>query len=371
MRASCAIKETMDTKSSPYGGCVSKDAAVTPTSIGGQAVIEGVMMRGKYSWAVSARDAAGEIHSEEHELSSASKKNAWMRWPIVRGVVALVESLVLGTKALTASAELAGFDEESGEEMPAGAMVGALVFGGLLAVGLFIILPAFITNFIVGSATVNPMKWNIVDGVLRVVAFFLYIWAIGFFPELKRVYMYHGAEHKTIHMLEHGEELTVENARKYPTLHVRCGTAFLLMVMVISILVFSLIPIKAIITGMGLTDKYAVLGIVILSRIILMPLVAGISYEITVKWAGPRAEKPYVRFLLWPGLQMQRFTTAPPTDDMLECAIASTKMVLETAARIDHPEEFLVSDGNDSDASVSDRPGEDIPAEFDLLDDFL
>ena len=316
-----------------YGACVNNGKDVTPTSIGGQAVIEGVMMRGKYSWAVSARDAEGEIHSKEFDLKSGDKKNAWMKKPLIRGVVALVESLVMGTKALTISAQLAGVDDETGEEMPAGAMVGAIIGGALMAVGIFIILPAFLTNLIMGSAAQNPLGWNAVDGLLRVVAFFAYVWLIGFYPDLKRVFMYHGAEHKTIHALEHGEELTIENARKYPRLHVRCGTAFLLMVMVISILVFSLVPIKMIATSLGLTNKYALLAVVIASRIILMPLVAGIAYEITVKWAGPRAENPLVKIVLWPGLQLQRFTTAEPSDDMLECAIRSTEIVLERERR--------------------------------------
>lgn len=291
------------------------------------------MMRGKYSWAVTARDAEGELHSQEFDLKSAAEKNSWMKKPLIRGVVALVESLVMGTKALTISAQLAGIDEETGEEMPAGAMVGAIVGGALLAIGIFIVLPAVLTNFVMGSAAQNPVGWNAVDGLFRVLAFFAYVWLIGFYPDLRRVFMYHGAEHKTIHTLEHGEELTVENARKYSRLHVRCGTAFLLMVMVISILVFSLVPIKMIATSFGITNKYALLSIVILSRIILMPLVAGIAYEITVKWAGPRAENPLVKVILWPGLQLQRFTTAEPTDDMLECAICSTNIVLEREKR--------------------------------------
>lgn len=326
-----------DSQHTPYAACVEGKPEVTPTSIGGQAVIEGVMMRGKYSWAVSARDAEGEIHSKEFDLKSGNKRHAWMRKPLIRGVVALVESLIMGTKALTISAQLAGVDEDTGEEMPAGAMVGAIVGGAVMAILIFIVLPAFLTNLIMGSAAKNPLGWNAVDGLFRVIAFFLYVWLIGFYPDLKRVFMYHGAEHKTIHTLEHGEELTVENARKYPRLHVRCGTAFLLMVMVISILVFSLVPIKMMAHSWGITNKYALLGIVILSRIILMPLVAGIAYEITVKWAGPRAENPLVKIVLWPGLQLQRFTTAEPTDDMLECAIRSTEIVLARERLEDNP----------------------------------
>lgn len=357
---------------SPYSSACS-DAAkgkVTPTSIGGQAVIEGVMMRGKYSWAVTARDAGGVLHSEEHDLTSAAKKHAWMRWPLIRGTVALVESLTLGTKALTISANMAGIDEEAGEdgELPASAMLLSILGGTALAIGLFIILPAFLTNLIMGSATEHTFAWNVVDGLLRLVAFFAYVGLIGLYPDLRRVYQYHGAEHKTIHCFEHGEPLTVENVRKYPRLHVRCGTAFLVMVMAIAILVFSLVPVKPLVYALGVTNKYAVLGLVILIRLLLMPVVAGISYEITVKWAGPRAEKPYVRALLWPGLQMQRLTTAPPTDDMLECAINSMNIVVERERR---EESSKATDSGTDRAQKTGAGGEAIPAEYDVLDDVL
>ena len=301
---------------------------VRPTHIGGQAVIEGVMMRGKKNWAVAVRDPRGEIQVEQYPLASAAEKNAWMRWPVVRGVVGLVESVALGGKALTRSAEISGFDEEEGEEVPAGAMAGAMAAGVVLAIVIFIILPAAVTNLLVGSATENPLLWNSVDGVMRVVAFFLYVWLIGFMPDLRRVFMHHGAEHKVIHAYEHGDELTVENARRYSEMHIRCGTSFLLMVMVLSIVVFSLVPVKAIASSMGVEGGFLLFLIVVLSRIVLLPVVAGLAYEVTVKWAGPRADKWYVKVLTWPGIQMQRMTTRPPTDDMIEVAIASVQAVL-------------------------------------------
>lgn len=324
---------------SVYAACADPRAGVKPTHIGGQAVIEGVMMRGKKTWALAVRDAQGVIQTEEHPLTLSSSKHAWMRWPMVRGVVALVESLELGMKALSRSAEVAGFDDETGEEMSAGAMVGAMALGLGLAVVIFIVLPAVVTNLLVGEATANPTLWNIVDGVLRVVAFVLYVWLIGFMPDLKRVFMYHGAEHKVIHAVEHGDELTVENAQRYPTMHVRCGTSFLLMVMIVSILMFSLVPIKSMVAAWGIESSWAVTGILILSRLLLMPLVAGISYEITVKWAGPRADTPLVRVLMWPGLQTQRMTTREPTDDMVEVAIASMSAVIASEAPASEPNE--------------------------------
>jgi len=146
-------------------------------------------------------------------------------------------------------------------------------------------------------------------------------------PDIHRVFSYHGAEHKTIHCLEQGEELTPQNAQKYPTLHIRCGTAFLLMVMVIAILIYTLVPIKLIATQAGITNSWLLLLVAIAIRLLLLPVIAGISYEITVRWAGRHASNPLVRAVMWPGLQMQRLTTAEPTDDMLEAAIAATKAV--------------------------------------------
>lgn len=317
---------------SVYAACADPREGVRPTHIGGQAVIEGVMMRGKKVWALSVRDPQGVIQTEENPLVLSSSKHEWMRWPMVRGVVALVESLELGMKALSKSAEIAGFDDETGEELSPAALAGAMALGLGLAIVIFIVLPAVITNLIVGEATANPTLWNVVDGILRVVAFVLYVWLIGFMPDLKRVFMYHGAEHKVIHAVEHGDELTVENAQRYPTMHVRCGTSFLLMVMIISILMFSLVPIKTMATAWGVTNSWALTSILIASRLILMPLVAGIAYEVTVKWAGPRSDTKLVRVLMWPGLQTQRMTTREPSDDMVEVAIASMKAVIASEA---------------------------------------
>ena len=298
------------------------------THIGGQAVIEGVMMRGKKNWAIAVRDPNGEIQTEQHDLASAADKNAWMKWPLVRGCVAMVESLTLGTKALGISAQIAGQDEEGEELLGSGMMAGTMLVAALFAIGIFIVLPALATNLVAGPIAENPLRWNIVDGLFRALAFFLYVWAVGQWSDMKRVFRYHGAEHKVIHTLEHGEDLTVENAMKYDTMHVRCGTAFLLMVIVLSIVVFSLIPIRAMIAGLGITNNIVVTILAMVSRLLLLPLVAGLAYEVTVKWAGPRADRWYVKLLLWPGLQMQRLTTAEPTPEMVEVAIESTKLVV-------------------------------------------
>ncbi|MBR5259702.1 MAG: DUF1385 domain-containing protein [Eggerthellaceae bacterium] len=335
------------------------------------------MMRGKYNWAVAVREPSGEIYIEEHDLASGKKKNGWLYWPFVRGCRAFVESLMLGFQALEIAA-LHAYGEEAEEteeaakadeaevktaavdEVEAGAanageteggaakaeskaakadeedmvefghkeMVFSMVMGLVLGVVLFVVAPALITNLIVGEYDENTLLWNIVDGVIRVGVFVFYIWLIGRMEEIRRMFSYHGAEHKTIHCFEHGLPLTVENARTFPCLHVRCGTAFLIMVMLIAILVYTVVPLDKLILALGVPDGAIKLVLVILVRIALMPVIAGISYEITVKWAGNHPENPLVKVILWPGMQMQRLTTKEPDDDMLECAIASMKAVL-------------------------------------------
>ena len=392
------------------------------THVGGQALIEGVMMRGRYNWAAAVREPSGNIYIEEHDLASGKAKNKWLYWPVVRGCRAFVESLILGYKALEIAAmhaygdeeepgakaeevsangaiskedasvdesvasETSGFswendfgnpDEaidalgaqrsldivvetnaaESGAVEPNAVEPGAtalesdetrdgddggfgkremaisMVFGLLLGVGLFIIAPAFIANVLVGEYDDKTLLWNVVDGIVRIVVFVFYIWLIGRMQDIKRMFSYHGAEHKTIHCYEHGLPLTPENARSFPRLHVRCGTAFLIMVMIIAIFVYTITPLNGLIAAWGVPDGPAKLALVIVARILLMPVIAGISYEITVKWAGSHPENPLVKVVLWPGMQMQRLTTNEPDDEMLECAIAAMQRVLEREER--------------------------------------
>lgn len=457
------------------------------THVGGQALIEGVMMRGRYNWAAAVREPSGNIYIEEHDLASGKAKNKWLYWPVVRGCRAFVESLILGYKALEIAAmhaygdeeepgakaeeasangavskedassenascvELAdkhsrfceGSDEEkrasheengtsdaadsraceslgedktedsarepmtespvvltgekvaddasgfswkndfgnpdeaidalgaqrsldivaetntaeSGAVEPNAVEPGAaaresvetrdgddagfgkremaisMVLGLLLGVGLFIVAPAFIANVLVGEYDDKTLLWNVVDGIVRIVVFVFYIWLIGRMQDIKRMFSYHGAEHKTIHCYEHGLPLTPENARSFPRLHVRCGTAFLIMVMIIAIFVYTITPLNGLIAAWGVPDGPAKLALVIVARILLMPVIAGISYEITVKWAGSHPENPLVKVVLWPGMQMQRLTTNEPDDEMLECAIAAMQRVFEREER--------------------------------------
>ena len=208
-------------------------------------------------------------------------------------------------------------------------MALSMGLGLLLGVVLFVVAPAFITNLIVGEYDSNTLAWNVVDGILRIAVFVFYIWLIGRMEDIKRMFAYHGAEHKTIHCYEHGLPLTPENARQFPCLHVRCGTAFLIMVMIIAIFVYTVTPLNALIAAWGVPDGAPKLALVILVRILLMPVIAGLAYEVTVRWAGTHPEMPLVKVILWPGLQMQRLTTREPGDAELECAIAAMKLVLE------------------------------------------
>jgi uncharacterized protein YqhQ len=208
-------------------------------------------------------------------------------------------------------------------------MTVSMILGLVLGVGIFVVLPAVITNLLVGDYGEKTLLWNIIDGVLRIAIFVFYIWLIGRMKDIQRMFAYHGAEHKTIHCYEHGLELTPANAQTFPTLHVRCGTAFLLTTMLIAILVFTIVPVGPLIDAMGVTNGILRLVLVIISRIILLPVVAGFSYEVTVKWAGSHPDNPLVQIVLWPGLQMQRLTTNIPDEGMLECAIAAMNCVLE------------------------------------------
>lgn len=300
--------------------------AIKPTHIGGQALLEGIMMRGKYNWAVAVREPSGAIYTEEHDLISAKDKHTWLKWPIIRGMWGFYETMALAIKAFGISAEHSG---ESEEEQLSSKEIGLTMVLGLgLAIGLFIVLPAVLTNLVVGNSIDRPFAWNVVDGVLRLAAFFIYIWAISRIKEIHRVFAYHGAEHKTIHAYEHGLPLETETIQRYETLHVRCGTSFLLMVMVVAIVVFSLVPGKAILASWGVDSRALVLLFNIATRIVLLPLIAGIAYEITVKWAGTRPDNPLVKVLLWPGLQMQRLTTAEPDDSMVEIAVAAMSLIV-------------------------------------------
>ena len=209
-------------------------------------------------------------------------------------------------------------------------MTVSVILGVILGVAIFMVLPAAISNLILGEDAINSAAWNILDGCLRIAIFIAYIWLISLMKDIHRMFQYHGAEHQTIHCFEHGLELTPENAAQFPRLHVRCGTAFTIMVMIIAIFIYTVVggPINALVAALGVTGGPLRFILVVLIRILLLPIIAGFSYEITVKWAGQRPENKLVKVILWPGMQMQRITTKVPDEGMLECAIAAMNIVL-------------------------------------------
>ncbi len=279
-------------------------------NVGGQAVIEGVMMRGPGKLAIAVRQPNGEILVDVRPTGTITDKYPLLKKPLLRGVVALCESLVYGMKALSFSAQASGEDEEKldGKEM---AMT--IVFSVLLAVILFIVIPTWTMKFL-HAWTENPIVLNLSEGILRMAIFLAYIGGISMMEDIQRVFQYHGAEHKTIYTYEAGLPLEVANVRGFSTLHPRCGTNFLMIVMIISMFVF---------TFLGWPN----LMLRIASRIVLMPVIAGVSYEI-IRYAGKNIDKTWVKTAIWPGLCLQRLTTRQPDDAQIEVAIAALKAVL-------------------------------------------
>ena len=285
-------------------------------SIGGQAVIEGVMMRSPSYIATAVRKPSGEIVYKKTKISSNNGKLAEI--PFVRGAVMLFDALVLGIKELTFSANEA--EEKEEEQITQKEAILTTIVSLGLGIGLFIVLPSLIGSFLFFD---NKLYSNILEAVLRLVFFILYIWLISFSKEVKRVYQYHGAEHKSIYAYENQLELTPENAKKFTTLHPRCGTSFLLIVMFIAIIVFSTIdfifPTPTTIAGKILVK--------VLLRVLLMPLIAGISYEIQ-RYSSKHLDNPIIKAIAFPGLSLQRITTKEPDLQQLEVAIVAIKAAL-------------------------------------------
>jgi uncharacterized protein YqhQ len=316
--------------------------------VGGQAVLEGVMMRGVSTWAVAVRKplpeqiaggrtleadeaALGEIEVSSFPLVSWSRRHRALRWPVIRGVVALFESLRIGFNALgiSANAQL-GEDEK---EISGGMWIGTVVVALVLAIGLFFVIPVGLTSLIKDQLNSSFLFW-LVEGVVRTTIFLGYLVLLSRLRDLRRVFEYHGAEHKTISCYEADLELTPENAQRFSRLHPRCGTSFLLVVMIVAIFVFA--PI-------GLPAWY----LLVLTRIVGVPLIAGISFEI-IKFAGRNRRRRWVRAVMFPGLQLQKLTTREPDLDQLAVAIAAMNAVLAVE--------------NPRDVSEADRIGMEVVA---------
>jgi uncharacterized protein YqhQ len=291
--------------------------------VGGQAVMEGVLMRSPNFWGMAVRTPAGTVDVQTEPFNSITRKSKLFRLPIIRGFLSLGETLWLGMKALALSTNIALGEEE---DLSKKEIAATMIFGVGLAFLLFLAAPVWGTKgigLLIGESIENPILFNVIEGIIRIALFMAYLIVITLISkDIKRFFAYHGAEHKAIKVYERGEELIPENARKLDTSHVRCGTSFVLYVLILSIVVFSFLGVEGWLW-------------MILSRVIVIPLVAGLAFEF-IMWSAKNQENPVVRALVWPGLQLQKLTTREPTDDQVEVAMASLRKVLtaEEEARI-------------------------------------
>ena len=295
--------------------------------VGGQAIMEGVLMRSPNFWGMAVRTPSGDVDLRAEPFSSVTRRSKLFRLPIVRGALSLGETLWLGMKALTVSTNIALGEEE---ELSRKEIAFTLIFAMVLGFGLFLVAPVLGTKglgSLIGSSIENPIIFNLVEGVIRIAIFVAYLVGITFLSkDIKRFFAYHGAEHKAIKVYERGEEMVPENARKLDTSHVRCGTSFVLYVLVLSILIFSLLGVEGWLY-------------MLVSRIIVIPIVAGLAFEF-IMWSARHQDSGLVRAMVWPGLQMQKLTTREPSDEMVEVAMASLGKVLsmEEEARLEPDE---------------------------------
>lgn len=316
-----------------------KDKKKFRSAIGGQAVLEGVMMRGESSMATAVRDETGEIQVESSRFTPLKQKSRWKRLPFIRGVINFVASMVMGVQIIMRSGEVFGGEEEPSKfeewcskklkvNVMSVMMWFAVLLGLALAIGLFFVIPHFSIEGIrllvenVAHSSMPAFCYNLIEGVIRILIFVAYILLTSLMKEIKRVYQYHGAEHKTISCYEHGLELTVENVQKQSTIHDRCGTTFMFLVMIVSVALFSVVGI---VPNTIVTSKVGAMFIKLVIKLALLPVVAGISYEI-LKFLA-KFDNLFVRIIKAPGLLLQKITTSQPDDSMVEVAITAFKTV--------------------------------------------
>jgi len=284
--------------------------------VGGQAVIEGVMMRSPNSMAIAVRRPNGEIVVKRERLDFFSEKKFFSKIPLVRGVINLLSALVLGMKALNFSANQS-LEEE--KEVSPWTMGLTFTFALCFGIFLFFLIPLFLTKwlrFAIPMVGTSGIFFNLVDGIIRLIIFLSYLWAISFFKEIRRIFQYHGAEHKSIFAFESGEALIYDRVKGFSTLHPRCGTSFLLIVMVVSIIVFAMIP------------HHLSFGYKVASRVVFIPLIAGLAYEI-IRFADQKRESRGFQYFIKPGLWLQRLTAHEPSEDQIEVALRALHEVLE------------------------------------------
>ncbi len=280
-------------------------------NVGGQAVIEGVMMRTPHFWAVAVRQPDGQIVVQDHEIKSVLSKTKFFKLPIIRGVTALIENLVIGFKALNFSASTSLGEEE--EKLTGFQMSISFSIAMVMVVTLFMAIPFFLTK-LTRTYVENRVAFTLIEGLVRISIFVGYIYAISRLKDIKRVFQYHGAEHKVVNAFENKEKLNVENAGKYSTVHLRCGTNFVLIVFIIAVAVFSFLPTSSFALRIG-------------GKIILMPIIAGIAYEIIRR--ASKTKSKFVKAIIAPGLLLQKITTREPDSSQIEVALASLNKVLE------------------------------------------
>ena len=303
--------------------CLGSDCESHDHYIGGQAVLEGVMMRGRHSWGLSVRQPNGNVATHSYPLAPLGERFPFLKWPVLRGMVSLGESLYLGIHALTLSANLSLAGDDSTDQEPQQLswkeLVLTLGIAIVFALALFVGLPLGAAKlFEVFLGLEHPILFNLAEGLVRVMVFFVYLGVISMLPDLRRVFQYHGAEHKAIHSFEAGNGLDIKKALRFSTLHPRCGTAFLLVVMIMAVVVFTFVGKPTFIY-------------LVLTRIIGIPVVAGLSYEI-IRYAGRHKEGFVSRMLLGPGLLLQRLTTREPSEDQVEVAVSALGEVLRVEA---------------------------------------
>ncbi len=306
---------------------------LAPHYYGGQAVIEGVMMRGADRWAVAVRRPDGDIWLECHSTSTAPSRRPWLKWPMIRGCYALVDSLSIGMRALGISANQSVPDDEEEEELSGAAMGASMALAALLFIGIFIFLPSTATKGIdalIGNVMGDGIWFHLVESFIRIVIFLAYLWSISLISDIRRVFEYHGAEHKTIAAWEHGEVLEPTNVDRYSTLHVRCGTNFLILVMLLAVVIYTagglLVPPPEGIAWWGAVLYHVAL------RIVLLPVVAGAAYE-GLRLGAAKGDNVLVRAIMKPGLWLQLITTKPPDTDQIEVAIRSFEAVVPAESR--------------------------------------
>lgn len=288
-----------------------------PKQVGGQAVIEGVMIKSPEGWSVAVRSPDGDIRTKKEQLKGL---NTFWKLPLIRGTIILCETLRLGLKALEFSASVAEGEKQGTQEKTFGtfSIAVTMLFACLIAIGLFLFLPVYLTKVlghISRAVSESQFIFNLVDGIIRIIIFLIYIVVVGFWKDMRRIFEYHGAEHKVIHAYEAGKRLEIDEVKGFSPSHPRCGTSFLMIVMLISILVFSMIP-----KDFTIFEKF-------MSRIVLIPLIAGLSYEI-LKISSRYGNNQIVRIFILPGLGLQRLTTREPDSRQLEVAIVALKEAL-------------------------------------------